>query len=230
VAWGGGSPQRTRGLADGLRRRVRRGARAGCRVLVITDGWRAYPKAILRAFRTNVPRAGRVGRGAVQVSETLGLAVVIKHTTHRGAPVVSLTRRILRGTAAFVTQQLTASHGGLWLNTAYIERLNATFRKRLAILTRRCRHAAKRQEAIHAAVFLWGTIYNFCRVHQALRLPNFDPPHLPRWRHQTPAMASGLPDPVWSIHHVVTFRVPPPFLPPKRRARPPKARSLPSTT
>ncbi|MFM7220072.1 MAG: hypothetical protein ACKO21_07650 [Nodosilinea sp.] len=231
--WLGGviSQQRNRGLADGLLRRVRRCARRGCRVLVITDGWRAYPKAILRAFRTKVARAGRVGRCALQVWETLGIAVVIKHTTHQGVPVFTLTRRILRGTATFVAQQLTASQGGLWINTAYIERLNATFRERLAILTRRCRHAAKRQDAIHAAVFLLGTIYNFCMVHHALRLPNFDQPQQPRWHQQTPAMASGLTDHVWSIHELLTFRIPPPpFIPPKRHGRPPKSRSLPSTT
>lgn len=231
--WLGGvvSPQRDRGLADRLLRRVRRCARSGCRVLVITDGWRAYPNAILRAFRTKVARAGRSGRCQLQVWETLGIAVLIKHTTQCGVSVFTLTRRILRGTAAFVAQQLTASQGGLWINTAYIERLNATFRERLAILTRRCRHAAKRQEAIHAAVFLLGTIYNFCMVHHALRLPNFDQPQQPRWRQQTPAMASGLTDHLWSIHELLTFRVPPPpFIPPKRRGRPPKLRPLPSTT
>lgn len=231
--WLGGvvSLRRDRRLADRLLTGVRRCAQSGCRVLVITDGWAAYPNAILRAFRTKVLRGGRVGRCRLQVWATLGIAVVIKHTTQQGIPVFSLTRRILRGTAAFVAQQLTASHGGLWINTAYIERLNATFRERLSILTRRCRHAAKRQDAIHAAVFLLGTIYNFCMVHHALRLPNFDRPQQPRWRQQTPAMASGLTDHVWSIHELLTFRVPPPpFTPPKRRGRPPKLRPLPSTT
>lgn len=231
--WLGGvvSQQRDRRLAQRLLAGVRRCARPGCRVLVITDGWAAYPNAIRRAFRTKLAREGRRGRCQLQVWATLGIAVVIKHTTRVGEPVFQLTRRIICGTAAFVAQQLTASHGGLWINTAYIERLNATFRERLAILTRRCRHAAKRQDAIHAAVFLVGTIYNFCMVHHALRLPNFDQPQQPRWRQQTPAMASGLTDHVWSIHELLTFRVPPPpFVTPKRRGRPPNLRPLPSTT
>jgi hypothetical protein len=231
--WLGGvvSLRRDRTLAERLLAGVRRCARCGCRILVITDGWAAYPNAILRAFRTKVVRAGRVGRCRLQVWETLGIAVVIKHTTQQGILAFHLTRRILRGTAAFVAQQLTVSQGGLWINTAYIERLNATFRERLAILTRRCRHAAKRQETVHAAMFLLGTIYNFCTVHHALRLPNFDQPQPPRWRQQTPAMASALTDHVWSVHELLTFRVPPPpFVPPKRRGRPPKLHSLPSTT
>lgn len=230
--WLGGvvSQQRDRALADYLLGQVRRCARVGCRVLLITDGWRAYPNAIRRAFRTKVAREGRVGRCRLQVWASLGIALVIKQTTQTGTPVFTLTRRIVRGTAAFVAQQLAHSHGGLWINTAYIERLNATFRERLAILTRRCRHAAKRQETVHAAMFLLGTIYNFCMVHHALRLPNFDQPQRPRWLQQTPAMASGLTDHVWSVYELLAFQVPPPpFVPPKRRGRPPKSRPLPST-
>jgi transposase-like protein len=231
--WLGGvvSEKRDRGLADKLLGTVRTCARTGCAVLVITDGWAAYPNAILRAFRTKVPRAGQRGRCHLQVWATLGIAVVVKHTTQAGKQVFQVTRHILRGTPQFVAQQLAVSHGGLLIHTAYIERLNATFRQRLALLTRRCRHAATRTASLHTAMFLLGTTYNFCSVHHALRQPNFDNPALPRWRSQTPAMASGLTDHVWSVHELLAFKVAPaPFVPPKPRGRPKKLALISSTT
>jgi transposase-like protein/IS1 family transposase len=234
--WLGGvvSEKRDRGLADKLLGTVRACARTGCAVLVVTDGWAAYPKAILRAFRSKVPRQGQPGRCQMPVWATLGIAVLVKHTgrplSHAGKQVWQLTRRIVRGTPQFVAQQLAVSHGGLLIHTAYIERLNATFRQRLALLTRRSRHAATHLATLHTAMFLVGTIYNFCAVHHALRQPNFDNPGLPRWGQQTPAMASCLTDHVWTVHELFAFKVPPaPFVPPKRRGRPKKLALISST-
>ena len=47
------------------------------------------------------------------------------------------------------------------INTAYIERLNATFRERLAPLARRCRALARRTLTLHEGMFVVGTVYNF---------------------------------------------------------------------
>ena len=230
--WLGGvvHAKRSRPLADQLLHRVRACAKSGCRLLVITDGWSAYPKAIARAFRSKVARQGRRGRCQLQVWATLGIATVVKHTTQAGKSVFNLTQHIVRGSAEFVGQQLTASHGGLLINTAFIERLNATFRQRLAPLTRRTRHAARCTQTLHAAMFLLGTTYNFCTVHFALRLPTFDDPALPRWQQRTPAMAAGLTDHVWSIHELLAYQIaPPPFVPKKPKGRPRKLHPVPST-
>jgi len=224
--WLGGvvSPQRDHALADGLLKQVRACARLGCAVLVCVDGWAAYPKAIQRAFREKIARAGQAGRCRLQVWETLGIARVIKHTTQAGKRVLDVTTEIVRGTPQFIAQLLFVSQGGIQINTAYIERLNATFRERLAILTRRCRHAAQRTEAVRAGMYLMGSVYNFCTVHHALRLPNFDDPTRPRWLGRTPAMASGLTDHLWTVQELLAFKVAPPlYVPPKRRGRPPKA-------
>lgn len=230
--WLGGvvSKQRNRGLADQLLGGVRACARTGCAVLVITDGWAAYPNAILRAFRSKVPRARELGRCRLQVWDSLGIATLVKHTTQAGKQVFQVTRHIVRGSAEFVAHQLTVSHGGVLIHTAYIERLNATFRQRLALLTRRSRQAATHLATLHSAMFLLGTTYNFCSVHHSLRQPNFDNPTLPRWSPQTPAMASRLTDHVWSIYELLAFKVaPPPFVPPKRRRRPKKLSLISST-
>lgn len=226
--------RRDRRLADQLLGMVRVCACTGGAVLVVTDGWAAYPKAIVRAFRTKVPRAGQPGRCHLQVWASLGIAVLVKQAGcplgQAGKQVWQLTRHILRGTPQFVAQQLAVSHGGLLIHTAYIERLNATFRQRLALLTRRTRQAATCTATLHRAMFLLGTIYNFCTVHHALRQPNFDNPAAPRWRQQTPAMASGFTDHVWSIYELLAFKVAPtPFVPPKRRGRPPKIQLPPPT-
>jgi len=194
-------------------------------VLVCVDGWAAYPKAIGRAFREKLAREGQVGRCRLQVWENLGIARVIKHTTPAGKRVLNVTTEIVRGTPQFIAHQLFASQGGVEINTAYIERLNATFRERLAVLTRRCRHAARRLEAVQTGMYLVGSVYNFCAVHHALRLPNFENVLSPRWTCRTPAMASGLTDHVWTVAELLTFRVAPPlYVPPKRRGRPPKVR------
>jgi len=226
--WLGGvvSGQRHRSLAERLLSQVRACARRGGAVLVCVDGWAAYPKAIVRAFREKLARAGQVGRCRLQVWEHLGIARVIKHTTQAGRWVPNVTTEIVRGTPQFIAHQLFASQGGVEINTAYIERLNATFRERLAVLTRRCRHAARRLDAVQAGMYLVGSVYNFCRQHHALRLPNFDDPRRPRWLGRTPAMAAGLTDHIWTVAELLTFKVAPPlYVPPKRRGRPPKARS-----
>ncbi|HEY6405919.1 MAG TPA: hypothetical protein VIY29_00485, partial [Ktedonobacteraceae bacterium] len=65
-------------------------------------------------------------------------------------------------------QLLQRSKGGQVLNTSYIERLNGTVRERLATLTRKCRHAAHRLQALETGMYLIGSTYNFCCFHQAL--------------------------------------------------------------
>ena len=107
------------------------------------------------------------------------------------------------------------SRGGTVLNTAYIERLNGMMRERLAALTRKCRHAARRLEALHTGMYLIGCTYNFCWAHHELSRAQ-DP-----WQACTPAMASGLTDHVWSIAELLWYRIAPPaWVQPKRRGRP----------
>ena len=114
-------------------------------------------------------------------------------------------------------QVLQVSGGGSVLNTACIERLNGTFRERLASLTRKSRHAASRLQALRTGMYLIGCTFNFWCAHQELSKAT-------HWgRACTPAMASGLTDHVWSIGEVLRYKVAPsPWVAPKRRGRPKK--------
>jgi transposase-like protein/IS1 family transposase len=228
--WLGGVVSHTRDgqLAQRLMGRVRACAKALCNVLVCVDGWTAYPKAIVRAFRER-QLTRRAGRPRLKGWDSLAIGRVIKHTrrVHAAHRMIGIAHHIARGTPAFVAQQLFVSGGGIQLNTAFIERLNATFRERLALLTRRCRHAVRQINTLESGMWLLGCVYNFCSFHHSLRLANFDQPDLPHWFQRTPAMAAGLSDHCWTIRELLSFKVPPsPFVPPKKRGRPPKIRPL----
>lgn len=220
--WLGGvvSLSRDRSLADRLLVLVRHCAQGVAALLVCTDGWAAYPNSIRRAFREKVKGQGK-GAPRLEVWPQLVIGRVIKHT--KAKRVVEVTHEVVCGTMRVAMRLIRASHGGTLLNTAYIERFNGTLRERLASLTRRCRHAAQRVQALHTGMYLIGCTYNFCWPHHELRERLVDQPRQPRWRQRTPAMAAGLTDHIWSVQEVLCYKVaPPPFVPPKRRGRPRK--------
>jgi transposase-like protein/IS1 family transposase len=213
--WLGGmvSPTRDSRLADCLLRQVRRCAVALRPLLVCTDGWAAYPGSIRRAFREKFKRTVGPGRSALVAWPELLIATVSKHTKKRR--VIEITRRMAQGSLERAQEVLSQSKGGSMLNTAFIERLNATFRERLATLTRRCRHAAHRLEALSTGMYLIGCVYNFCVVHDELSSSK----HV--GTPTTPAMAAGLTDHRWSVHDLLFFKLAPPaWVKPKRRGRP----------
>ena len=70
-------------------------------------------------------------------------------------------------------------------STSYIERQNLTLRMHIRRMTRLTNAFSKRLRNLKAAIALHIAHYNFCRVHETLRV--------------TPAMAAGLTDHVWSI-------------------------------
>ena len=107
------------------------------------------------------------------------------------------------------------------LNTAYIERLQATFRARLAPLVRRTRAGVRQRATLEAGMWLVGSCYNFCWAHRSLRRERGggDPPG-GRWVESTPAMAAGLSDHPWSVEELLRFCVPPVEIPKWRGRRP----------
>jgi transposase-like protein/IS1 family transposase len=218
--WLGGvvSLTRDRSLADRLLSQVRSCGQPLRALLVCTDGWNAYPGSIRRAFRQKVKETAGRGRAYLRVWPQLCIGVVIKRTAKKR--VVEITRKMVQGTLDQAQVQLSASQGGTVLNTAFIERLNGTIRQRLASLTRKCRHAARRLAALESGMWLLGCTYNLCCPHHQLSRRATSAHERRGEVLLTPAMASGLTDHIWSIQELLSYRVAPlPWIEPKRRGR-----------
>jgi transposase-like protein len=188
-----------------------------CRELLLAvDGLASYVTAFRQAFRVPL-HTGRPGRPPLLPWPNIAIVQVIKR---RIEGVLSVERRIAQGAEAMVERALLESQGGGCINTAYIERLNATFRQRLACLARRSRALARTPTMLEQAMHLVGSVYNFCTPHQSLRLKLYLDAYSYRWVKRTPAMAAGLTDHCWSVMELLYFKVPPPpYEPPKSRRR-----------
>jgi IS1 family transposase len=75
------------------------------------------------------------------------------------------------------------------VSTSFVERQNLTMRMGMRRFTRLTNAFSKKFENLRAAVALHFVYYNFCRVHQSLRM--------------TPAMAAGVADHLWEIKDIV---------------------------
>ena len=206
--WLGGviSPHRDRALITELVQGVRACARS-LAILVCGDGLASYVTAFLRVFCDPV-RTGRRGRPRLVVEPGLLIGQVIKRYARRR--VVQVARRVVRGTATALALALKATRGGTVINTAYIERINATFRSALAPLARRGRAIAHTEAVLTAGMYLVGCAYNFCWYHDSLRLAA--PQNASRkWEERTPAMAAGLTDHPWTRGELLLLKVPLPL-------------------
>jgi transposase-like protein len=223
--WLGGviSPRRDTALITALVRMIRSCA-ASPSILVCVDGLASYVTAFRRVFR-DPERTGRRGRPRLVRAPGFLMGQVVKHRA--GYRLREVTRRVICGTAVAVAAALAASGGGTQINTAYIERLNATFRGSLAPLVRRGRALARDEATLEAGMYLVGCAYNFCWEHESLR-EEAGGSGDGKWRGRTPAMAAGLTDHRWTMRELLSRRIPPPaWEAPRRRGRPPKPRNQP---
>lgn len=198
-------------LADNIR------AMALCRSLLLAvDGLPSYVTAFQNAFRTKLPRRGKQGRCELVPWPDIALVQVIKRRLPTG---LEIERRIVQGCPNGIERLRQATQNKLGvINTAYIERLNATFRSHLSWLTRRSRVLAQQPDTLQAGMFLVGCFYNFCHPHHSLRLRLSVGFFGHRWIQRTPAIAAGLTDHIWSVDELFNYRVPPPrWTPPKQR-------------
>jgi transposase-like protein len=165
-------------------------------LLIGVDGLRSYIKAIQAAFRSPLPARSK-GRRRMIAWPDIHIGRVIKQ--YQGKRVVDVIRRMAQGSETAAKALLDQSRGGTKLNTAYIERLNATFRSRLASLARRSRALLKNPETLTPLVYLMGSVYNFCSEHKSLQLKLWVGERGFRWVQRTPAMAAGITDHCWSV-------------------------------
>jgi hypothetical protein len=154
--WLGGEIRAQRDLPL-IRRRIERGRRCAARrpLLVCTDGLMSYIRAIRETFREPV-HTGQGGRPRLRPWRPIFIAQVIKRYERRR--VVETERRIVDGAPARVETLRRRAQGGGVINTAYLERLNATFRERLAPLARRCRVLARHTLTLRHGMYLSGTV------------------------------------------------------------------------
>jgi hypothetical protein len=75
------------------------------------------------------------------------------------------------------------------ISTSYVERRNLTMRMRMRRFARLTNALSKKVENYGWAVALYFMHYNFCPIHQILRV--------------TPAMEAGISDHVWTIEELV---------------------------
>lgn len=139
------------------------------RVQLTTDGMNGYRSAVWEAFGSDVDYAKLIKvYGAPQEHDT------------RYSPA------ICTGT---IKSAVCGSPIPRDVSTSFIERSNLTLRMTQRRFTRLTNAFSKKFANLHHAVSLYAVHYNFCKVHQTLRV--------------TPAMESGLASHVWSIADLV---------------------------
>lgn len=146
-------------------------SRLTMRIQITSDGHRAYAEAVEGAFGMDVD-----------------YAMLIKLY---GAPSEKYdTRYSPSGLIGTRTAVLSGNPDPRHISTSFVERQNLTTRMSNRRFTRLTNGFSKKLENHRHSVALHYAYYNFCRVHQSLRV--------------TPAMEAKLTDHVWSIEELLS--------------------------
>lgn len=185
--WGAISIERKQNLMEKVVAKVKLSLRRGTPLLWVTDGFGGWERAIRKHLRTPL-YTGKPGRPRLLVWSELHMVQVVKRRSQRCFTGIERRLRIGNWSTAHRLVAKTQTEPGVF-NTAYIERLNATFRTWIPALTRRSRTPSRYRPHLEASMFWTGVIYNFCRVHTTLEA--------------TPAMAAGLTEDVWTVRELL---------------------------
>jgi transposase-like protein len=198
--WLGGSvsASRSKGLLSQVLGYAQRSGKAG-ELLVAVDGLNLYLEVIPQVFNKswNWLQACWQGWHPVAVVQTM---------KQKGGKRGRIDRQIAWGEVGQVHRLIQASQGKGWINTAYIERLNATFRTRIAAIIRDGRHLLHQAPPLEAWMWLVGCVYNWCTHHDALAIPLPVSPRKRFWLKRTPAIAAGLTDHCWSVEELLWWK------------------------
>jgi len=144
-------------------------------VQLTTDGLYWYPHAVERAFGIGVDYAviekhyGKTPAGTAPAA-----------SRYSPARFTGATRAVLRG-------KPDPRH----ISTSHVERQNLTMRMHMRRFTRLTNGFSKKIEMHAHAVALHFAYYNFCKIHQSLRV--------------TPAMEAGISDHPWDIQELIAL-------------------------
>ena len=144
------------------------------RVQLTTDGYKVYMMAVEYAFGIDIDYAILDKHYAVSTEG--------RRAHHRYSPA-----RVMGVKAATISGDPDRKH----VSTSYVERQNLTMRMQMRRFTRLTNAFSKKVEMHAHAVALHFMHYNFCRIHQTLRI--------------TPAMQAGLTNHVWEISELIAL-------------------------
>ena len=140
------------------------------RVQITSDGHRAYLEAVESAFGADVDYA--------QLQKIYGAPSDEEIRRYSPARCIGADMKVVSGNP-------DPKH----VSTSFVERQNLTMRMSMRRFTRLTNGFSKKLENHRCMVALFYAYYNWCRVHQTLRV--------------TPAMEAGLTDHVWSPEELV---------------------------
>jgi hypothetical protein len=172
--------------------------------LMTSDDYPAYETAILNAYGETVtpPRTGKPGcPKAPYQAPPPGLTYATVTKPREKGRVVKVGTRVVFGTIAMVLAALGLSRVSRAINTAFVERENATDRHRNARKARKSYRFSKDWRFHEAVTYLTLYIYNFCWQVRTLTITDDQGRKVRR----TPAMAAGLADHAWSMREWMTF-------------------------
>src|SRR5580704_4903817 len=145
-------------------------SRISNRIQLTTDGHRVYADAVEYAFGSEVDYAMLVKIYGADRTESEA----------RYSPAECMGCRSI---------PMSGNPKARDISTSFVERQNLTMRMQMRRFTRLTNAFSKKIDNLGYAVALHFMYYNFCRIHQTLRV--------------TPAMEAGIADHVWSIEEIV---------------------------